>query len=143
MKRHVIRTISLAVALVLSLIINTSASAAQLKENQYLSSYNATIFADGGGYVTVEYAVFATATADELGVTQLIIQRKTGSTWANVRTFTRNTNPALIGTSCPSYMGSITYSGTSGQQYRAVLTMYAKIGSGSSSVTFTTNTVTA
>jgi hypothetical protein len=143
MKKHVFSTTVLTAVLVLSLIASIPASAAQLRENQYLSNYSAATNANGGGYITVEYAVFATGTADEVGATQIVVQRKNGSAWTSVKTFNRSDYPTLIGTNCSSYIGSVAYQGTSGQQYRAIVTIYAKIGSGSSSCAYTTNTVTA
>ncbi|MDR1158498.1 MAG: hypothetical protein LBK75_09405 [Oscillospiraceae bacterium] len=81
--------------------------------------------------------------ADEVGATQIVIQRKDGSVWTGIKTFSRSSYPDLIDEDCLFYSNSVTYDGTSGQQYRAVVTMYAKIGSGSSSYNYTTNTVTA
>ncbi|MDR1156845.1 MAG: hypothetical protein LBK75_00850 [Oscillospiraceae bacterium] len=142
MKKHIIGTTALTMALVLSLITSIPASAAQLRASQYLSSYSAFASASGGR-ITVEYSVFATGIADEVGASQIVIQRKNGSTWTSVKTFNRSSYPALIDEDCLFYLNTVTYDGTSGQQYRAVVTIYAKIGSGSSSYNYTTNTVTA
>jgi hypothetical protein len=143
MKTRRFGTTLLSLVLMLSLITGAPASAAQLRASQYFSLYTATMQATGGGNIQVSYTVVATGTADEVGATQIIVQRKNGSAWTNVTTFSSSANPSLIGTNCISHTSYVIYNGTSGQIYRAVVTMYVRIGSGSGSTNYTTNTVTA
>jgi hypothetical protein len=133
----------IAIALLLLSFMTGVATLAVSEASEELSSYMAAIYADGGGIVTCEFAVYATGTADEVGATQIVIQRKNGSNWITAQAFTRYAYSNLIGNNCLVHSSSVSYSGTIGQQYRAVVTMYAKIGSGSTSRSYTTNTVIA
>jgi hypothetical protein len=131
-------TLLLAISLVMGASALGSADA-----SEELSSYSATMYADGGGIVTCEIDVSATGFADEVGATPIVIQRKSGSVWVTAQTFNSNAYSNLIGEDCLFHIGSVSHSGTPGQQYRAVVTVYARIGNGSASRTINTNTVTA
>jgi hypothetical protein len=49
----------------------------------------------------------------------------------------------MLASNILSHCGCVTYNGMSGSEHRAVVTVYAKIGSGSDSKTMTTGSVTA
>jgi hypothetical protein len=142
MKKLKIGAAAIALLLAVSLISGVVALGAA-DASEELSSYSAVMYADGNGVVTCEFDVSATGVANEVGATQVVIQRKDGSSWVTAQTFTYSSTSGMIGTSCLFHIGSVSHSGTAAKQYRASVTVYARIGSGSTSRTFYTNTVTA
>jgi hypothetical protein len=132
-----------AAVLLLSAAASVPASAGVLRASPCLSSYDAWATASGGGNVQIDFDVNAVSLADKVGVSQIVVQKKVGSSWTNVHTYSSATTISLLASNLISHCGDVTYAGTSGQQYRAVVTVYAKIGSISDSKTVTTNTVTA
>ncbi|MDR0445432.1 MAG: hypothetical protein LBH17_00090 [Oscillospiraceae bacterium] len=143
MKKHAFKTLTLVLALVMAFVIGVPASAGQLRASRELASCTVTMYADGNGKVTAEFTTVAVGVADEVGATKVVIQRKVGSSWVTAQTFTRSSYNNLIGQNRISYSNEVTHNGTAGQQYRAIVTAYAKIGSGSTSDDYTTNTVIA
>jgi hypothetical protein len=141
MKRLAICAVS--VVMFVSALITVPASAGVLRASLCLDSYSAWATATGGGNVQIDFDVSAVSLADKVGVTQIIIQRKSGSTWTNASTYSSTTTPNLLASNALFHCDDVTYGGTSGQQYRAIVTVYAKIGSDSDSKSVTTNTVTA
>jgi hypothetical protein len=141
MKKRII--VLTAVALLLTFTVGVTASAGLLRASQYLSSYSAWATANGNGSVTFSFDVTATMTSDQVGVSQIEVQRKDGSTWTSVYTYNSSNTTGLILTNCTSYIASITYNGTSGHDYRAIVTFYVQRNGGSDSGTRTTNSVTA
>ena len=138
------RTICMAAAaIILMFSVGVTASASMLRASQYLSSYSAWGSANGCGSVSFSFDVTATSLSDKVGATQVVIQRKSGSSWVTAQTYNSNTRASLLGSDCVSHGDTITYSGTSGQQYRAVVTCYAEKNGGSDSRTATSNMVTA
>jgi hypothetical protein len=141
MKR--LTTGAVAAVLLLSLVASVHASAGMLRASLYLSSYSAWATAKNNGNVQIDFDVAAKSLADKVGVTQIINQKKNGSSWNDVHTFSSNTTSGMLASNALFNCGDVTYAGTAGGEYRAVVTVYAKIGSGSDSKTVTTNSVTA
>jgi hypothetical protein len=142
MKKRIFSVIS--ATLLFSLIFTTAASAGVLRASQYFSNYSTGADANvGTGKVKINFSVVATGISDNIGASSIVIQRKNGSTWTNVYTYSSSTTTSLLGSSCVSHAGSVTYSGTSGYEYRANVTLFVQQGSGSESKSLTTNTVTA
>jgi hypothetical protein len=88
MKKRVSKTLALTLVLVMALIASVPASAGQLRASSELASCTRAIYADGDGKVTVEFTTVAVGVADEVGATQIVIQRKVGSGWVTAQTFT-------------------------------------------------------
>jgi hypothetical protein len=141
MKKRIFSIIS--AILLLSMVFTTAASAGVLRASQYFSSYSVGADANAGtGKVRISFSVVATGTSTKVGASSIVIQRKSGSTWSNVQTYNSTTTTSLMGSNSTAYANSVTYSGTSGYEYRANVTLYVQQSSGSESVSVTTNTVT-
>jgi hypothetical protein len=132
-----------AMAIVLALSVSVSASAGVLRASSYLSSYAAWLTPAGSGNVTIAFDVSATGLADSVGVTKIIVQKKQGTTWVDAKTYNSSTTSGMLASNCLFHCGTLNYGGVSGTQYRAVVTVYSKIGTGSDSKTITTSTITA
>ncbi len=92
----------------------------------------------------VESDVSTTDTMKEVGATQIVIyeQQSTG-VYKSVKTFTRYNTTGMIDTNCSCNYCRVSYSGTAGTKYYAVVTFYAKDANGSETLKMTTKTITA
>jgi hypothetical protein len=111
--------------------------------SSYLSQYSAWATSNGGGEIQIDFDVSATSIADSVGASKIIIQIKIGSSWTNVYTFNGTTSNGMLGSNCLFHCNDVTYQGSVGSEYRAVVTVYAKIGSGSDTRTINTGSVIA
>lgn len=141
MKSRLVASLIIALSFFLSIYTNAYASVEQTRASGYLSSYSASVEVEGEGSISVSYLVFATSVADEVGAEKIVIQRKDGLFWNTVKTYESTTMSESLGYKCLFKDGKVTYHGSSGYQYRAIVTVYAKIGSGSDSRIVTTSTV--
>ena len=136
------RILSLAAALVLFVTMAATASAVDLRSSPTLARYNAKLTAGtaGSGKITITYDISANTQAEEVGVSSIEIYKSTGDL---VTTITGTTRNGLIATNTQWHRSSYIYTGQSGTEYYAVLTVTATIGSETDSKTYTTKTATA
>lgn len=92
------------------------------------------------GEVKINYDVYASQKADEVGISSIVIYKSDGS---YVTTITGTTGNGLIRTGVIRHKSTYVYTGTSGTSYYAVVTGFATIGSDSDSRTVTTSTIKA
>lgn len=109
----------------------------------YLSFYSATADTGKSGSVTVNFNVNATRVMDSVGASYIVVQEYSNGNWKGVGSYFGSTSNGMLASDTNSTVGFITYTGTAGKQYRALVTVYAGKGTGSDSRTVTTNTVTA
>jgi hypothetical protein len=107
--------------------------------SQYISSTSASISANSG-VITVSFNIIATGTMTSVGATKVQIKDSGGNT---VKTFYSSTTAGMMGYNRIIYSGSVSYSGTSGQKYYAVVSFKAANSSGSDTTSRTTGYVTA
>jgi hypothetical protein len=138
-----ILTIIMALSLFSGLIGSASASDASTNASDYLSIYSATVVAESNGRIAVWFDVNATRVMDLVGASNIVIQTNNGGVWTGVATYFGSSANGMLAPNTYSHTGYITYQGSSGKQYRALVTVYASNSSGSDSRTITTNTVTA
>jgi hypothetical protein len=68
---------------------------------------------------------------EELGASSIKIQRSSDRVnWTTMYTYTKELYPHLIAENTVSHSGYVTYTGSPGYYYRAVVTYYAKKGTG-------------
>lgn len=71
-------------------------------------------------------------TKDELGVSEIIVQRSTdGTNWEKINTYYPYSSPSMMGYDTAIHSGYVVHVGTQGYYYRAYITFYAKNSSGS------------
>lgn len=86
--------------------------------------------------------VEAVGLMEELGASSVTIQRSTdNSNWTNVRTFTKESYPQLVGENKIGYENYVTFTGVSGNYYRAYVIFYAKRGNGTAEYEYTTESI--
>ena len=108
----------------------------------YLESYTAWAVRSSSNEIYVYYDVSATRTISCLGAKLIVIQMKEGNSWSTVKTYTGTTSNGMLTRNDISHTGDIVYQGSSGNQYRAVVTIFggSSTTNGDSRIV-TTNTV--
>lgn len=140
MKRSI--AMLLALALVLPCCLGIAAAAGSEITPRASLTITATSAAsytgDNKGEVDFDYSIMPTGTADELGVSSIVIHCPDGS---KVKIFGTTSN-GLIGSGI-IHAGTYTYKGIAGQPYYADITLFATIGSNTDSRTITTKSANA
>ena len=109
--------------------------------SDFLASYAAWTSRAANGSLRIEFAVNATRQFQTVGAMQITIQARNGNSWSNVSThFATNTN-GMRGSNTSAHGGSITHAGTSGREYRALVTVFAGNVTGDQRVITTNSTV--
>ena len=133
--------------LLILLIICVSASPSQAIEpraSDYFAVTQAWATALGGGKVIVEFDMGTTHTMKQLGAKEIVLKEKqSDGGYDTVKTYTSSNTAGLIKTNSTCAYGSVTYSGTSGKKYYAIVKFYAKNSDGSETLYQATNTITA
>lgn len=114
------------------------------RASDYLTYYDAWATTGAKGEVIISFDIGATRKVGFVGATNIIVQEKRGSSWYGVSTHFGSESNGLLITNADSHYGNIAYSGTSGKEYRASVTIYGgnDLTSGDYR-TIITNTVTA
>lgn len=137
------RVVSLSMALLLGLCLSISGYATA-RASDYFAVTEAWSTALGRGKVLVEFDMGTTHKMDELGALHIIIyEQQSSGNYKSVKTFSRYNTSGLIEKDSTSAYGSVTYSGTSGKKYYAIVAFYAADDEGSEILQQFTNTVTA
>lgn len=135
------KTISFVVALVM---LCSVCFAAVPRASEYISSGNAASTATAvKGEIEITYDVTGRGRMTKIGASKIIVQEKNGGSWETVKTFWGSVSNGMLDENTTSHAGSVTYTGTSGKQYRAIVTVYAENSGGSDSRTVTTAAVSA
>lgn len=117
---------------------------ASARSSYYLDAYRATLTAKSGGKIVVTVNVEARAKMDELGATKIYLYESTDGVRFNlVKTYKCEDYPAMMGSGLDYYEDPVTYSGTSGNQYFAVVYCYAGDSTGHDEKSYTTAVKTA
>lgn len=117
--------------------------AAQNRASDYLDSYEAWTSSGAKREVIISFNVYATDYMDFIGSTYIVVQEKNGSSWDTVMTRFGSVANGLLEEDTDEHAGNISYMGTSGKEYRALVTIYAENNKGNDSRTIITNSVTA
>lgn len=140
MKRTIIRTVSL--ALVLILLLSTIAFAAETS-SAYISITNAYIIRSGDD-VTVYFYIVGKSLMDQIGAKKILLyENNWDNTWTLVKTFD-STDPqytsALLSTNTSAKSSSVTYTeGSATKNYYALVRFYAEKDGGSDTIPQYTN----
>ena len=108
----------------------------------YLDSYSVSLGAKGNGRMNVSMTVDGVGVQDRIGVLAINIDEKVNGTWYAYEDAYSTENPDFIETNSRDYVGSYSFYGTPGRQYRVTITAYARKGSGSDTGTVTSPVVT-
>lgn len=108
----------------------------------YLAEYTAWAVRSSSNQVYVHYDVTASGTIGCVGAKLIVIEMKDGNNWTPVKTYTGTTSNGMLVLNAYDHGGTKVYQGTSGTQYRAVVTIFggSSTTNGDSRIV-TTNTV--
>lgn len=108
-----------------------SASAAAIENEElnpqasvYLTAYTAWAVRSSSDEIYVYYDVSATRTIGCLGAKLIVIEMKDGGDWTPIKTYTGTVSNGMLMLNDYTYTNAVTYQGTSGTQYRAVVTIF-------------------
>ena len=138
MKKRLTQILALSVLVVLCL--STTALATARRASLYLNDY----YVNSAARVVIEFDVDATKTVSQVGAGCIVLQEKNSSgKWTNVAYYYPVDYPDMVAYNRSSHEGSVTYYGTVGNQYRGIVTVYAKDANGEDSRDITTYAVRA
>lgn len=144
MNKKFLHTICLVMALSLLIGAFPVAQAVEARASDYFWYTDVRATPQGGGKLIVEFDVGSTEIMTELGASKIVIyEQQSNGTYAAVKTFTRYNTSGMIVKDDSCVYNKVSYSGTSGTKYYAVITFYAKNAKGSETKQRTTNTITA
>ena len=128
----------------MAMLLSTATAAA--RSSLYLSAYRAWLSAGDNGAISVVVDVQARDDMDEVGASriQLLESRDGGENWTTVKIYLKSIHPEMVKTNDYYYCDiPVTYSGTAGYQYYAIVTIYAGDSTGSDTRNYVTDVVTA
>ena len=125
------RTLRIAICLVLVFtLVSSSVAYALTESNAYISSWNGAVSVANDGTVTVNFGTHGTGCMDKIGASAISIYEN-----GQFRMAYYAANPlytaTMMGTNDYDFYGYVTYAGTKGNTYRALITFYAEKDGGS------------
>ena len=113
------------------------------RASDYIDSYAALSNTGAKREVIISYDIVATNYMERIGVAHIVVQEKNGSTWRGVATYWGSVANGMMVTNAITHFGRVSYNGTSGKQYRAVVTFYAGDAEDDTRGDYRTKTTTA
>ena len=109
----------------------------------YLSSYDASC-TSSGKTISIHYDVTATGTMSNVGaISAFLYESSNGTNFTCVRSYYAAIEGNMLKQNAAFYGKTLTYSGTVGRYYYAIVNIYADNSSGSDVRAFTTRTIQA
>ena len=120
----------LVVAMVLA--IPVYAEEAQTRSSAYISMYDSYLYKSASNQIQVWFEVGGMGIMDEIGCSEIRVQRSSTGTgnWVTMKTYYPEDYPEMLSENDYSHIDYVTYTGTPGYYYRAIVIIYAKKGSG-------------
>jgi len=123
----------LSVLLCMVMLCGIPAHAVGTRASDRISRATATLSKASNGDLSVFFSVRATGFMEKVGATSVAIQRSSGSGWTTEYTFNTGNTPALLTGNTDWHGMALTYTPRfSGVEYRAVVMIYVKDATGSS-----------
>lgn len=123
MKKFLSRGIATFLLLVFMCSLSVPASAS-VYASKYLSRYNAYLYAQGSGEIKVSFIIVAVDFLDELGVSEIVVERNINGSWTPMKTYTKDMYPEMFTTNDYVYQNYVLYNGLPGCEYRAEVTVF-------------------
>lgn len=126
------RVACLFLAIILCLAVPVHAQDASTYANSYIAAYGAWLEKPASFQIEVWFNITGTGMCDELGVSEIIVQRSSTGTgdWDTMRTFYPEYYPQMISENDYSHISYVTYIGAPGYYYRAIVIFYSRKGNG-------------
>ena len=131
MYKKTVRGMSLFFAILM--IMSTSAFALDMRASSRIDRYSARIMTDEDGNLWIYFSVNASSIMEDIGANKIAIQRNNGTRWVTENTITPADVPQMQTSDAIRHSATIPYTPEySGYAYRAIVSVYAKDSSGSS-----------
>ncbi len=130
------------VLLVTASMLCLTAVAADVRSSPVLNYTEAILSSIGSGIMHVEVTVIPRRTSDEVGITELYIEKKVGSTWREHATWVLDDHPEFMWEDTAAYLEDFYFDGSIGTTYRVTAYSYARNGSVSGTGQYTSDEVT-
>lgn len=140
MKKTMRRFFTTMIAVVVLCAVSLSASA---RYSEYIMAYYAALNSDSSGNLSVYVDLHATGVMTRIGAEKVRIYEKNGTYYTCVKTFDSDDYPNMITSSNRYTKNAVSYKGTPGKYYYAVVTLVAENSSGGDTRTFTTSIIKA
>lgn len=114
-----------------------------MRASDYIDAYSAWMTTGSGGKLYINYDITATGRMTIIGAKLIALQVKDAGIWTNLKNYGGSLANGMYAQNTGFHGGTITYGGTSGKDYRAIVTLYAADSTGSDSRVVTTNAVRA
>lgn len=126
MRKFFSRGLSLFVVLIFafSLCVPAAAESPTPYASDYLNQYDGIVTREGGGTIKISFSVVGTGIIDEIGASQIVVQKQVNGVWISVKTYNNTRNPELSTTNNYSYANYVLYDGEVGVNYRAEITIF-------------------
>lgn len=132
MKRF-IRCVCFVLAVSMLLVTPAFASENQSsRSSMFFSKISTYLYPVSGNTFEVWFSVTGTGMMNELGSSMITVQRRASSSdpWENMKTFYPSSYTQMIDYNQVTHAACVSYTGTSGYEYRAYVELYAKNSSG-------------
>lgn len=134
----------LLVLLCVIMVCAIPAHATETRASDKIDLSSVTLGKKSNGDLSIYFSVQATGTMEIIGASSVEIQRNTGIAWVTEYTFTTSNTQTLQQENRSQYGAVLTYSPRfTGVEYRAVVMIYAKDATGSTTQKMTSKTVVA
>lgn len=135
MKRFIQCVSLIVVAVIIFAIPVSAAEPVTPKASYYFTASSTYLWKESSTTFQVWFDITATGGMDELGASAITVQKSTdGVNWTTMYTYTKELYPHLIAKNTGTHDGYVTYTGTPGCRYRALVTYYAKNSRGTGEV---------
>ena len=132
MRKTIKRCISLFLLCLLVCSMMVPAFGTETRGSAYFSAYGVDATPIGNGKIAFEFDIIATHTMTELGANYISVYRQNSNgTTTLMWTYNQSNTPGLYTTNSNNKYGRVDYTGTVGNKYFAVISMYCRNASGS------------
>lgn len=132
----------LSVLLCMAMLCSIPAHAVETRASDRIAYSTAMLSKASNGNLSIFFSVRATGIMQKIGATSVAIQRSSGSGWVTEYTFNTSNTPTLLVENSDWNGMVLTYSPRfTGVEYRAVVMIYVKDGTGVSTQQLTSRTV--
>lgn len=130
--KRIFKYICLVMAVVMLLANSVHADEITPWASSYISSYDSYLYKSAPNQIQVWFEVTGMGRVDELGVSKIKVQRSSTGTgdWVTMKTYYPEDYPEMISENDFAHSTYVTYTGTAGYYYRAIVTFYSKKGNG-------------
>ena len=140
MYKKIVRSTSLLLAVML--VMTTSAFAVDVRASSRIDRSSAKVRVGTDGNLWAYFSITASSTMDDIGASEIAIQRYNGSYWITESRIMPEDAPEMQACNASRHSASIIYTPQySGCTYRIVVSVYATDGSGTSTTSNTSNEV--